>query len=374
MQVAEGSADTTRKVGPALAAGCSIVFKAAEQTPLSTLKFAELVKAAGYPAGVFNLVNGVGKVTGEAMARHPDIDKIAFTGSTVTGRRIAIAAAETNLKSVTLELGGKSPNIVFEKANLPEAAKWAAFGVFENMGQSCNAGSRILVQDSIYDEFLKLFVEATKAFKVGDVKDPETFQGPQVSKVQFEKILGYIEQGKKEAKLITGGSRFGDKGYFITPTVFGDVDMSMKIGQEEIFGPVASIIRFKDQEEAIKLANDTEYGLAAAVHSTDYAQVQQVVRKLKAGTVWINQVGIRLKLSSLSKSRLTRSTPSCLTRFPSVASSSPDGAASWVSRVSSPTSPPRLSTTTTARSSSGPSSSKMTRVHIEQCMHQYAGL
>lgn len=157
------------------------------------------------------------------------------------------------------------------------------------MGQSCNAGSRILVQDSVYDEFLKLFVAATKAFKVGDVKDPETFQGPQVSKLQFDKILAYIEQGKKEAKLITGGTRFGDKGYFVTPTVFGDVDMNMKIGQEEIFGPVASLIRFKDEAEAIKIANDTNYGLAAAIHSTDYAQVQRTVRKLKAGTVWINQ-------------------------------------------------------------------------------------
>lgn len=191
---------------------------------------------------------------------------------------------------MTLELGGKSPNIVFEKANLPEAAKWAAFGVFENMGQSCNAGSRILVQDSVYDEFLELFTAAAKAFKVGDVQDSETFQGPQVSKVQFDKILGYIEQGKKEgAKLVTGGTRFGDKGYFVTPTVFADVDMGMKIGQEEIFGPVASIIRFKDEDEAIKIANDTEYGLAAAVHTNDYAQTNRVTRRLKAGTVWINQ-------------------------------------------------------------------------------------
>lgn len=219
-----------------------------------------------------------------------DIDKIAFTGSTATGRRIACAAAESNLKSVTLELGGKSPNIIFEDANLKEAAKWAAFGVYENMGQSCNAGSRILVQESIYDKFLSLFVEAAQAFQVGDTKDQNTFQGPQISKVQFDKILGYLEHGKKEAKLITGGNRFGKKGYFVEPTVFGDVDMTMKIGQEEIFGPVASLIKFKTEAEAIEIANDTSYGLAAAVHSMNYAQVNRVTRKLKAGTVWINQV------------------------------------------------------------------------------------
>ncbi|BEI97363.1 hypothetical protein CcaverHIS631_0209520 [Cutaneotrichosporon cavernicola] len=280
------------KVGPALAAGVSIVFKPAEQTPLSTLLFAEMVKDAGYPPGVFNVLNGVGRVTGDALARHMDIDKIAFTGSTPTGRRIACAAAESNLKSVTLELGGKSPNIIFEDADLKEAAKWAAFGVYENMGQSCNAGSRILVQESVYDKFLPLFVEAAQAFQVGDTKDQNTFQGPQISKVQFDKILGYLEQGKKEAKLITGGNRFGNKGYFVEPTVFGDVDMTMKIGQEEIFGPVASLIKFKTEAEAIQIANDTSFGLAAAVHSMNYAQVNRVTRKLKAGTVWINQYTI----------------------------------------------------------------------------------
>lgn len=271
--------------------------------------FCETVLMFSYPAGVFNVLNGVGRITGDALARHEDVDKIAFTGSTATGRRIAVAAAESNLKSVTLELGGKSPNIIFDGADLAEAAKWAAFGVYENMGefgaaavedpretlltssgQSCNAGSRILVQESIYDKFLPLFVDAAKAFQVGDTKDPNTFQGPQVSKVQFEKILGYLEEGKKEAKLIVGGNRFGNKGYFVEPTVFGDVDMTMKIGQEEIFGPVASLIKFKTEEEAIAIANDTNYGLAAAVHSMNYAQVNRVTRKLKAGTVWINQV------------------------------------------------------------------------------------
>ncbi|WOO76426.1 Aldehyde dehydrogenase [Vanrija pseudolonga] len=278
------------KVAPALSAGCAIVFKAAEQTPLSTLRFAELVKEAGYPAGAFNLVNGVGAVTGETLSRHLDIDKIAFTGSTATGRRIAVAAAESNLKKVTLELGGKSANIVFAGANLPEAAKWAAFGVYENMGQSCSAGSRVLVQESVYDEFVKLFVAAASAFKVGPTEDEDTFQGPQISKVQFDKILGLIEAGKAAgAKCVLGGARHGTKGYFIQPTVFTDVDMGMRIAQEEIFGPVASIIKFKDEAEAIAIANATEYGLAAAVHTTDYNQVNRVTRRLKAGTVWVNQ-------------------------------------------------------------------------------------
>ncbi|AAW42914.1 hypothetical protein CNBD4300 [Cryptococcus deneoformans B-3501A] len=278
------------KIAPALAAGCTIVFKPAEQTPLSTLKFAELFELAGYPAGVFNLVNGLGRTTGDALSRHMDVDKIAFTGSTITGRRIAIAAAESNLKSVTLELGGKSANIVFDDANLQEAAKWAAFGVYENMGQSCSAGSRVLVQESIYDQFITHFKAAAEAFKVGDPADPDTFQGPQVNEAQFRKVLDYIESGKRSgAKLLTGGSRHGSRGYFIQPTVFGDVTMDMKIAREEIFGPVASVIRFKDEADAISIANNTEYGLAAAVHSQNYARVQRVTRKLKAGTVWINQ-------------------------------------------------------------------------------------
>ncbi|GAA6042950.1 hypothetical protein JCM8097_000016 [Rhodosporidiobolus ruineniae] len=278
------------KIAPALAAGCSIVFKPAENTPLATLLFAELIEEVGFPKGVFNVVNGLGAVTGDALSRHMNIDKISFTGSTATGRRIAIAAAQSNLKKVTLELGGKSANIVFKDANLKEAVKWAAFGVYENMGQSCSAGSRILIQEDIYEEFCKLFVEAAEQIKVGNPLDADTFQGAQVSKVQFDKILGYIEAGKKEgAKLLTGGSRYGQKGYFIQPTVFADVDMSMTIAKEEIFGPVASLIKFKTEEEAVQLANATEYGLAAAVHSENINTVNRVVRKLKAGTVWVNQ-------------------------------------------------------------------------------------
>ncbi|GAA5915187.1 hypothetical protein JCM6882_001132 [Rhodosporidiobolus microsporus] len=278
------------KVAPALAAGCSIVFKAAENTPLATLLFAELFEEAGFPKGVFNVVNGLGAKTGDALSRHMDIDKISFTGSTATGRHIAIAAAQSNLKKVTLELGGKSANIIFKDADLPEAVKWAAFGVYENMGQSCSAGSRILVQEEVYDEFCELFTKAAEAIKVGDPLDPETFQGAQVSKVQFDKIMGYIDDGKKAgAKLLTGGSRHGTKGYFIQPTAFADVTMDMRIAQEEIFGPVASIIKFKTEEEAVQIANDSEYGLAAAVHSQNITQVNRVTRRLKAGTVWVNQ-------------------------------------------------------------------------------------
>ncbi|KAJ9106702.1 hypothetical protein QFC20_004033 [Naganishia adeliensis] len=268
--------DQEKKIAPALAAGCTIVFKAAESTPLATLLFAEIFDTVGYgdlgsilpptsipavadspllrfPAGTFNHVSGLGATVGNALSRHMDIDKIAFTGSTATGRHILKAAAETNLKGVTLELGGKSANIVFEDAKLEDAAKWAAFGVFENMGQSCSAGSRILVQEGVYDKFIELFVKETQAIKVGDPAKHDTFQGPQANKVQFEKILGYIKAGKEE------GGRL----------VTGDVTMDMKIAKEEIFGPVACVIKFKTEEETIKLANGTEYGLAAAVHTND---------------------------------------------------------------------------------------------------------
>ncbi|GAA6038062.1 hypothetical protein JCM8097_007526 [Rhodosporidiobolus ruineniae] len=278
------------KIAPALAAGCSIVFKAAENTPFATLLFAELIQQAGFPKGVFNVVNGLGAIVGDAISRHMDVDKVSFTGSTVTGRRVAIAAAESNLKKVTLELGGKSANIIFADANLKEAAKWAAFGCYENMGQSCNAGSRILVQDTIYDEFNALFVEEVKKIKVGSPLEEDVFQGAQVSKVQFDKILGYIEKGKQEgAKLLLGGDRHGNKGYFVQPTVFADVTNDMTIAREEIFGPVASIIKFKTEEDAVQIANDSEYGLAAAVHSLNINTVNRVVRQLKAGTVWANQ-------------------------------------------------------------------------------------
>ncbi|KAG0151267.1 hypothetical protein CROQUDRAFT_37076 [Cronartium quercuum f. sp. fusiforme G11] len=281
------------KIAPALASGCTIVLKPSELTPLTALKIASLFPKVGYPAGVFNLVNGLGQSTGTYMSSHPDIDMIAFTGSTLVGREIIRMSMESNLKKVSLELGGKSPNIIFEKANLEEAAKWAAFGVFENTGQSCTAGSRILVQDSVYEKFLDLFIKATEAFQVGDPLDAKTFQGPQISKKQFERVMNYISIGKQEgARVVTGGERLGSLGYYIKPTIFVDVKTDMKIAEEEIFGPVAILLRFKTEEEAIMLANSTSYGLASAIHSSDVHQIHRVSRKLKAGTVWVNQYAL----------------------------------------------------------------------------------
>ncbi|KAI5479348.1 aldehyde dehydrogenase [Pseudohyphozyma bogoriensis] len=277
------------KVAPALAVGCTIVFKPAENTPLSILKIAALFVEAGFPAGVFNVVNGHGAETGVAISEHPNIDKIAFTGSTATGRAITIAAAKSNLKKVTLELGGKSANIIFPSADLEQAVNWAALGVFENAGQSCSAGTRVLVHESIKDKFEGLIKAAAESIKLGSPQDEETWQGPQVSKAQFEKIMEYIEIGKKEgARVLTGGERWGKEGYFIKPTIFTDVDPKSRVCREEIFGPVLCVIPFKTEEEAIALANDSEYGLGAGLHSKDADQIARVSNALEAGTVWIN--------------------------------------------------------------------------------------
>ncbi|KAL0941146.1 aldehyde dehydrogenase [Colletotrichum truncatum] len=277
------------KIAPALATGNTIVMKTAEQTPLSALVFANLIKEAGFPAGVFNLINGFGKVAGAAISSHMDIDKVAFTGSTLVGRQIMKAAASSNLKKVTLELGGKSPNIVFNDADIEQAISWVNFGIYYNHGQCCCAGTRIYVQEGIYDKFLAAFKKRAQENKVGDPFHPETFQGPQVSQLQFDRIMGYIQAGKEEGATVeTGGARHGDKGYFIQPTIFSNVTPKMKIMQEEIFGPVCAIAKFKDEEEVIKLAHDTEYGLAAAVHTKDLNTAIRVSNTLKAGTVWVN--------------------------------------------------------------------------------------
>ncbi|KAF6842694.1 aldehyde dehydrogenase [Colletotrichum musicola] len=277
------------KIAPALATGNTIVMKSAEQTPLSALVFANLVKEAGFPAGVFNLISGFGKVAGAALSSHMDVDKIAFTGSTPVGRQIMKAAAASNLKKVTLELGGKSPNIVFSDADIEQAISWVNFGIYYNHGQCCCAGTRIFVQEDIYDKFLEAFKARAQANKVGDPFHPETFQGPQVSQLQFDRIMGYIKAGTDEGATIeTGGARHGDKGYFIQPTIFSNVRPDMKIMQEEIFGPVCAIAKFKDEEEVLKLAHDTTYGLAAAVHTKDLNTALRVGNKLKAGTVWVN--------------------------------------------------------------------------------------
>jgi len=277
------------KWGPALAMGCTIVLKPAEQTPLSALRVGELALEAGFPDGVINIVPGYGETAGAAIALHSDVDKVAFTGSTEVGKLIMQNAAQSNLKRVTLELGGKSPNIVFADSNLDAALEGAFFGLFFNQGQCCCAGSRLFVESTVHDEFVDRLIRRTKQQKVGDPFDPETTQGPQVSEEQFNKILGYIESGKQSgAQLRTGGARVGDLGYFVEPTVFTHVQDEHKIAQEEIFGPVLSVISFRDIDEVIQRGNRSMYGLAAAVWTKDIAKAHRMAAELRAGTVWIN--------------------------------------------------------------------------------------
>ncbi|KAK4514839.1 uncharacterized protein ATC70_002444 [Mucor velutinosus] len=277
------------KLGPALATGNTIVVKTSEMTPLSALKVCQLAVEAGFPPGVINVITGYGAVTGDALSRHMKISKIAFTGSTAIGRRIMQAAAESNLKKVTLELGGKSPNIIFDDADLDQAVRWAHKGIFFNHGQCCCAGSRIYVQESIHDKFLEKFKEYTSQTKLGNPHDDDTFQGPQVSQTQFDRIMSYIESGKEQgATCYMGGKRWGDEGYFIEPTVFTDVKEDMTIVREEIFGPVVTVSKFKDIDDVLKMALDTEYGLAAAVFTKDTARAIDVSNRLQAGTVWVN--------------------------------------------------------------------------------------
>ncbi|ORY06569.1 aldehyde dehydrogenase [Basidiobolus meristosporus CBS 931.73] len=277
------------KLGPALATGNTVVMKLAEQTPLSGLHVARFIKEAGFPPGVVNIINGFGKVAGAALASHKDVHKIAFTGSTITGRTIMKAAADSNLKKISLELGGKSPNIVFADADLEKAVEWASTGIFFNHGQTCCAGSRIYVQEDVYDEFLEKFKQKTNSIKLGDPFHPETTQGPLVSKLQFDRVMGYIEAGKKEgATCQLGGGRWGKVGYFVEPTIFTDVREDMTIMKEEIFGPVVAITKFKDEKEVIEKAHCTEYGLAAAVFTKDVSKAIRISNSLQAGTVWVN--------------------------------------------------------------------------------------
>ncbi len=277
------------KLAPALAAGNTIVLKTAEQTPLSALRVGELILEAGFPPGVVNILSGYGPTAGAAIARHRDIDKVAFTGSTEVGHLIMEAAAKSNLKRVTLELGGKSPNIVFADADLDIAVKGSHNALFFNQGQCCNAGSRLFVEEKCYDEFVAKSVEKAKQRKVGDPFATDTEQGPQVDQDQFDKVMSYIESGMHQgARMLCGGHRFGDRGYFIEPTVFADVQDEMKIAQEEIFGPVMSIIKFKDIDELIERANKTIYGLAAGVWTKDISKAHAIAHSVRAGTVWIN--------------------------------------------------------------------------------------
>lgn len=277
------------KIGPALATGNTIILKSAEQTPLSALVFANLIKEAGFPPGVVNIVSGFGKIAGAAISAHMDIDKVAFTGSTVVGRQVMKAAASSNLKKVTLELGGKSPNIVFNDADIENAISWVNFGIYYNHGQCCCAGSRIYVQEGIYDKFLQAFKARAEQNIVGDPFHPDTFQGPQVSQLQFDRIMGYIKHGKEEGAIVeTGGERHGTEGYFIQPTIFSNVSEDMKIMKEEIFGPVCSIAKFSTVDEILKIANKSSYGLAAAVHTANVNTAINVANALHAGTVWVN--------------------------------------------------------------------------------------
>ncbi|KAH9007022.1 NAD-aldehyde dehydrogenase [Lactarius hatsudake] len=278
------------KVAPALAVGCTIVMKPSEITPLTALKLSELVKEAGFPPGVINTIPSLGPVGGAALAAHKGVDKVAFTGSTITGRKVLQAAATSNLKKVSLELGGKSPHIIFESANIEQAANWAVLGILYNTGQDCTAGSRVYVQDTIYDKFVTILAAKAKELVIGDGFDEKTGGGPVVSKTQYDRVWSYIESGKKEgAKAIVGGEKRTAPGYWVDPTIFTDIRPDMKIVKEEIFGPVLSVGRFHTEQEAIDLANDTTYGLAAGFHSTDQAQCHRVSSALEAGTVWVNQ-------------------------------------------------------------------------------------
>ena len=278
------------KLAPALAAGCTCVLKPAEQTPLTALEMAKWFDEVGLPPGVVNIVTGYGE-TGAAIVAHPHVKKIAFTGSAAVGKLILKSAADT-IKRVTLELGGKSPNIFFADADFEAAIDGALFGVFINQGEVCSAGSRILVERKIYPKFVEAMTAKAKNIKLGAPLERETKMGPLVSKEQYDRVLGYQELGKKEAKLAVGGGRpktFG-KGYYVEPTIFYDVPNSARIAREEIFGPVAAVIPFDDEKEALRIANDSPYGLAAAVWSRDIFKALRMVKALEAGIVWVNHM------------------------------------------------------------------------------------
>jgi phenylacetaldehyde dehydrogenase len=280
------------KLGPALATGCTVVLKPAEQTPLSALRLGEILLEAGLPEGVVNIVPGIGETAGAALAAHPDVDKIAFTGSTEVGKLIVKAAAG-NLKKVSLELGGKSPNVVFADADLESAIPGAAMSIFFNHGQCCCAGSRLYVERSVYDNVLEGVSEAAQAIKVGPGLDPQTEMGPLVSQEQFDRVTGFLRSGRDEgARTMTGGERVGDRGYFVAPTVLADTRADMTVVQEEIFGPVVCVQPFSSAEEILPLANHSEYGLAAGVWTRNLSQAHKMARRLRAGTVWINTYNV----------------------------------------------------------------------------------
>ena len=276
------------KLGPALAAGCTVVLKPAEQTPLSALRLGELLQEAGFPDGVVNIVTGYGETAGAALSAHPDVDKIAFTGSTEVGKLI-VNAATGNLKKVSLELGGKSPNVIFADADLASAIPGAASAIFFNHGQCCCAGSRLYVEKKVFDQVVEGMAQSAEKIRVRPGFDPQSDMGPLVSEEQMNRVCGYLESGFKEgAKAVAGGARHGDKGYFVKPTVLVDTTEKMKVVQEEIFGPVVTAIPFSDTNEIVTKANDSVYGLAAGVWSSDIKKAHATAAKLRAGTVWIN--------------------------------------------------------------------------------------
>ena len=281
---------TSWKLAPALAAGCTAVIKPSEFTSASMLEMAALFKEAGFPDGVVNAVTGYGQEVGEPLVTHPDVAHVGFTGGDAAGRRIyALAAAQ--LKTVTLELGGKSPNIVFDDADLDQAVKGVVSGIFAATGQSCQAGSRLLVQETIHDEFVAKLIDFVKTAKLGDPASPDTQIGPVATRPQFDKIMSYIELAKSEgAKCVFGGKARPDigAGQFIEPTIFTGVDNSMRIAQEEVFGPVLSVIPFKDEQDAIRIGNDVIFGLAGAVWTRSLKRAMLMTEKLKAGTIWVN--------------------------------------------------------------------------------------
>jgi aldehyde dehydrogenase (NAD+) len=281
------------KIAPALACGCSIVLKPSELTPLTALKIADYSVDAGLPGGVLNVITGYGETAGAALALHMDVDKISFTGSIRTARELLKASAESNLKRVSLELGGKNPNIIFPDADIEGAIRSAFWGIFANKGEVCSSGSRVLVHEAIYDEFVRRLVEKAKTMRVGDPLDPDTEMGSQISGAQLERILVYIQSGKDcGAELMCGGERdtegSNSRGFYVKPTVFANVMPDSKIAQEEIFGPVLCAIKFRDEEEAVRIANSTIYGLVAAVWTRDVKRAHRVASEIKAGSVWIN--------------------------------------------------------------------------------------
>lgn len=283
---------TTWKLAPALAAGNSVVIKPSEFTSASVLEFVKLIEEAGAPAGLVNVVTGFGNEVGTPLVEHPDVAKVAFTGSDATGKRIYAAAAQT-MKHVTMELGGKSPNIIFADADMEEAVNGAISGIFAATGQTCLAGSRLLVEDSVHDAFLDRLIEKVRTARMGDPANMDTQVGPITTQPQYAKVLNYIDIAKKEgATLVIGGEpgrrpECGD-GWFVEPTIFKDVENSMRIAQEEVFGPVLSVIRFKDEKDAVRIANETIYGLAAGVWTRDIGRAIRMTEALKAGTVWVN--------------------------------------------------------------------------------------